>query len=41
MLLKAGADPDAPDHLGASARKYVRLFNKPEMVKLFEKYAAG
>jgi ankyrin repeat protein len=38
MLLKAGADPDMADNLGASARTYVRLFNKPGMVKLFEKY---
>jgi hypothetical protein len=38
MLLKAGADPDDPDHLGASARKYAALFNKPSMVALFGAY---
>jgi hypothetical protein len=39
MLLKAGADPDDPDMLGASARKYAALFNKPAMVALFNTYA--
>ncbi|MDR3168148.1 MAG: ankyrin repeat domain-containing protein [Treponema sp.] len=39
MLLKAGADPDEPDSLGASARKYVALFHKPDMVALFNTYA--
>jgi ankyrin repeat protein len=38
-LLAAGADPDAPDALGASARKYASLFKKPEILELFEKYA--
>jgi hypothetical protein len=38
-LLKAGANADEPDSLGASARKYASLFNKPAMVALFEKYA--
>jgi hypothetical protein len=39
MLLKAGANADEPDSIGASARKYAALFNKPAMVALFEKYA--
>jgi hypothetical protein len=39
MLLKAGANPDEPDALGASARKYAVLFNKPDIVELFEKHA--
>lgn len=39
LLLKAGANPDAPDSLGASARKYALLFNKPAMVELFKTYA--
>lgn len=39
LLLKAGANADEPDSLGASARKYAALFNKPAMVALFEKYA--
>jgi ankyrin repeat protein len=39
MLLKAGANPDDPDSLGASARKYAQLFNKPAMVALFTAYA--
>jgi hypothetical protein len=39
MLLKAGAKADEPDALGASARKYAVLFNKPKVVGLFKKYA--
>jgi hypothetical protein len=39
MLLKAGANADEPDALGASARKYALLFNKPKVVELFKKYA--
>ncbi|MDR3337387.1 MAG: ankyrin repeat domain-containing protein [Treponema sp.] len=39
MLLKAGAGADEPDALGASARKYAALFNKPKIVELFTKYA--
>ncbi|MFP3040596.1 ankyrin repeat domain-containing protein [Treponema primitia] len=39
LLLKAGANVDEPDSLGASARKYVVLFNRPGMVKLFQEYA--
>jgi hypothetical protein len=39
LLLKAGANPDDPDSLGASARKYAMLFNKPAMVGLFKTYA--
>ncbi len=38
-LLKSGADADDPDALGASARKYATLFNKPGMVALFNTYA--
>jgi ankyrin repeat protein len=38
MLLRAGADPDEPDKLGASARKYASLFNKPAMTALFNAY---
>ncbi|QQO08233.1 ankyrin repeat domain-containing protein [Breznakiella homolactica] len=38
MLLKAGADPRTPDSLGASALTYAKLFNKPSIVALFEKY---
>jgi hypothetical protein len=39
LLLKAGANADEPDNLGASARKYAALFNKAAMIALFEKYA--
>jgi hypothetical protein len=39
LLLKSGADADAPDSLGASARKYAALFNKPGIVSLFKTYA--
>ena len=39
LLLKAGANVDEPDSLGASARKYAALFNKPGMVRLFKTYA--
>jgi hypothetical protein len=39
LLLKAGANPDDPDSLGASARRYAVLFNKPAMVALFNTYA--
>lgn len=38
MLLRAGANPDEMDNLGASARKYATLFNKPAMVALFNAY---
>jgi hypothetical protein len=41
LLLKAGANPDEPDSLGASARKYATLFNKPGMVELFKAYAGS
>ncbi|MCL2374448.1 MAG: ankyrin repeat domain-containing protein [Treponema sp.] len=37
-LLKAGADPDIPDGMGVSARKYAALFNKKAMVALFDAY---
>ena len=36
LLLKAGADPDIQDKLGFSARKYVGLFKKPDLLSLFE-----
>jgi ankyrin repeat protein len=39
MLLKAGAKADEPDALGASARKYAALFNKPGILELFNTYA--
>jgi hypothetical protein len=39
MLLKAGADADAVDALGASGRKYAMLFNRPAMVALFNIHA--
>ncbi|MDR2079194.1 MAG: ankyrin repeat domain-containing protein [Treponema sp.] len=39
LLLKAGANADDPDSLGASARKYAALFNRPGIVKLFAAYA--
>jgi hypothetical protein len=38
MFLKAGAKADEPDALGASARKYAALFNKPKILELFKKY---
>jgi hypothetical protein len=41
MLLKAGANPDDPDALGASARKYAVLFNKSAITELFDKYAGS
>jgi hypothetical protein len=39
MLLKAGADPDEPDALGASARKYAALFHNRDIQSLFDTYA--
>jgi ankyrin repeat protein len=39
LLLGAGANADDPDNLGASARKYAALFNRPGMVKLFAAHA--
>ncbi|MDR2738838.1 MAG: ankyrin repeat domain-containing protein [Treponema sp.] len=39
LLLKAGANADDPDSLGASARKYAALFNRSGMAKLFAAYA--
>jgi hypothetical protein len=39
MLLKAGADPDDADALGASARKYAALFHNSGLVALFNTYA--
>jgi hypothetical protein len=40
LLLKAGANTDEPDALGASARKYAMLFNKPGITELLKKYDA-
>jgi uncharacterized protein len=40
-LLEAGADPDIAVKLGFSARKYVSLFRKPELLALFESMPAG
>lgn len=40
-LLKAGADPDVPDSLGVSARKYATLFHKSGIISLFEAHAPG
>jgi hypothetical protein len=39
LLLKAGANADDPDRLGATARKYAQLFHQAEIVALFAKYA--
>ena len=38
-LLKAGANPDIPDAMGMSARKYAGLFSKDTLVPLFDTYA--
>jgi hypothetical protein len=38
-LAKAGADPDVPDKLGVSARKYAGFFHNTAMLDLFNKYA--
>ena len=35
LLLKAGADPDITDSLGASAKKYATLFNNKTILALF------
>lgn len=37
LLLSGGADPDLPDKLGLSARKYAALFKNPFMLALFER----
>ena len=39
-LLKAGANPDVPDSMGVTARKYASLFRKKEIIEIFETYAA-
>jgi hypothetical protein len=39
LLLKAGADPDDTDALGASARKYATLFHNEAILNLFNTYA--
>lgn len=36
LLLRFGADPDIPDKLGFSARKYAVLFHNSEMISLFD-----
>ncbi|HCM27974.1 MAG TPA: ankyrin repeat domain-containing protein [Treponema sp.] len=36
LLLAAGADPEAADKLGFSARKYAKLFHDPKMTALME-----
>jgi ankyrin repeat protein len=41
LLLKAGANPDDPDSLGASARKYALLFNNPLITALFKTYTGS
>jgi hypothetical protein len=38
-LVKAGADPDITDFLGASARKYAELFRQKTIIDLFNTYA--
>lgn len=38
-LLKAGADPDIPDSMGMSARKYAVLFCNSALISLFDIYA--
>jgi ankyrin repeat protein len=38
ILLKAGANPDSPDNLGASARKYAALFHNERIIALFDTY---
>ena len=40
-LVEAGANPDIADKLGFSARKYVALFRKPDLVALFEGLPEG
>jgi ankyrin repeat protein len=39
LLLKAGANANEPDALGATARKYATLFHQNEILALFEKFA--
>ncbi|MBR6297501.1 MAG: ankyrin repeat domain-containing protein [Treponema sp.] len=38
LLLDNGADPDLPDSMGMSARKYAGLFKKAAIVEIMEKY---
>lgn len=40
-LVEGGANPDIADKLGFSARKYVALFKKPDLVDLFEGLPRG
>jgi ankyrin repeat protein len=39
VLLKAGSDPDIPDSLGVSARKYANLFRNEVILSLFDTIA--
>jgi hypothetical protein len=39
LLLKAGANADEPDALGATARKYAMLFRQDGILAMFEKFA--
>jgi ankyrin repeat protein len=39
LLLKAGANPDIPDSLGVSARKYATLFKNKDILALFKTFA--
>ena len=38
LLLEHGADPDLPDSMGMSARKYAGLFKKASIIKMMEEY---
>ena len=38
LLLENGADPDLPDSMGMSARKYAGLFKKAAIVEMMKKY---
>jgi ankyrin repeat protein len=36
LLVSGGADPDLPDKLGLTARKYAALFKNPAILALFD-----
>jgi len=38
LLLDSGADPEAKDKLGFTARKYAELFHNSSMLALFESH---
>ena len=38
LLLESGADADAKDSMGMSAREYAVLFKNQEMIELMKKY---